>query len=138
MINALGFGLYRLVKVGRKSCPFLTGFVATGSVVTLAYFDYCQLFHNTAIRSQQWTLAPISAFVRVDHLDYMDFPSLGPGRLNTSRRVLYSVIATPIVTGMIALPQLLLAVLGGSVTRALTKKRQGRRRRQGTDDFRDL
>jgi hypothetical protein len=29
------------------------------------------LFYETALRTQQWTLAPISAIVKVDHLDYM-------------------------------------------------------------------
>ena len=123
MINVLGFGLYQLVKVRGKGRPFLTGFVVSGSLVTLVYFDYCQVFYWTALRTQQWTLAPISAIVAVDHLDFMYFPSLGPGRLITTRRLLYSVIMTPIVTGIIALPQLLLAVFGGFVARRLTKVR---------------
>jgi hypothetical protein len=123
MINVLGFGLYKLVKVGGRGCPFLIGFVATGSLVTLIYFDYCQLFYHTALRTQQWTLAPISTIVKVDHLDYMHFPCLGPGRLITTRTMLYSVIMTPIVTGIIALPQLLIAVFGGFVARRLTKVR---------------
>ena len=115
----LGFGLYQLVKVGGNGRPFLAGFVATGALATLIYFDCCQLFYGKALRTQQWTLAPISAIVTVDQYDFMNFRHLGPGGL-TTRKVLYSVIMAPIVTGMIALPQLLLAVVGGFVVQRLT------------------
>ena len=120
MMNVLGFAVYQLVKVRGRGCPILIGFVATGSLVTLIYFDFCQLFWETAIRTQQWTLKPISSIVEVDHLDYMYFPCLGPGRLDTTRSVVYSIMMTPIVTGIIALPQLLLALSGGFVARRLS------------------
>ena len=117
----LGFGLYNLVKVRFNDSPFLIGFVATGLLVTLISFDYCQLFYETVLRNQQWTLAPISAIVEVDRLDFMHFPGLGPGRVRTTRSVLYSVIMTPVVTSILAVPQLLVAVFGGLVARRLTK-----------------
>jgi hypothetical protein len=120
MINALGFGLYQLAKVRGKGCPFMIGFVATGLLVALIYFDYCQLFYNAAIRTQQWMLRPISAIAEVNHLDFMYFPWSGTGRLTTSRRLFCSLVMTPVVTGIIALPQLLLALAGGFLARRLT------------------
>ncbi len=121
MINVLGLGLYNVFKVRFNDCPFLIGFVATGLLVTLISFDYCQFFYQAALRNQQWTLAPISAIVEVDHLDFMHFPCLGPGRVRTTRSVLYAVIMTPVVTSILAVPQLLVAVFGGLVARRLAK-----------------
>ena len=118
MLNVLGFAVYQLFKVRAWQAPFLIGFVAAGLLAALIYFDFCQLLDETATRTQQWMLRPISPIVEVDHLDYMYFPCLGPGRLVTSRSVIYWMIMTPLVR-QYTVPQLLLAIFGGVVARRL-------------------
>jgi hypothetical protein len=121
MTNALGFGLYRLLAHRNDRRPFLTGFVAAGFVATLAYFDCCQLFSWSVLRTQKWTLAPIG--VDACHIDFIDVPSLGMTGRITPKTVIISAALAPVVVTLVAFPQLLVALAGGFLARRIHRHR---------------
>lgn len=121
MTNGVALGLYRLLATPGSRTPFFTGCVAAGAVAVLLYFDYCQLFYESALRTQKWALAPFGIDAR--HIDFIVIPSLGMTGKTTAQTVLISVVLTPLVVTVIGLPQLLLALAGGLLTRRLSLPR---------------
>ncbi len=118
MANVVAIGLYQLLARPASRTPFFTGFVVAGAVVCLVYFDCCQLFFQSMLRAQRWTLAPFG--IDACHIHFIDVPSLGMTGKITAQTVLISVVLTPLVVTVIALPQILLALAGGLLARRLT------------------
>jgi hypothetical protein len=121
MTNAVAFGLYRLLMSRGNRDPFLTGFVVTGLLVNLVYFDCCQLFYSSMLRTQKWMLSPIG--VDACHIHFIDVPNLGMTGQLTARTVLLSVALTPVVVSLISLPQMFLALGGGLLARRFNRLR---------------
>jgi hypothetical protein len=123
MINALLISVYRLRRRGDQIAGTV-GYVAAGSVATLAAFISCLIWPGTAIgmltpMSRRIALACFYGLARLFGISVLPAPNV-PGWQARALEWTYIVIfAVLIPIAFFCIPSLLVAVLGGRVTRHL-------------------
>jgi hypothetical protein len=121
MSHLVAFGAYRLYTRRDSRTPFRVGFIAAGLIATLAYFDLCQLFRWPMIRFQNWMLSPIG--IEACHIHFFLAPKLGVTGSITMWTVLIQVALAPVVTFIMALPQIIFALIGGQMAKLVFDRR---------------
>ena len=130
MINALLIGVYRLRRRGDHTAGTV-GYVAAGSVATLAVFTSCLISPGTAIgmltpMSRRIALACFYGLARLFGISVLPAPNV-PGWPNRALEWTYVVIfAVLIPIAFFCIPPLLVAVIGGRVARHLDAKDRAR------------
>jgi hypothetical protein len=123
MINALLIGVYRLRRRGDHSAGTV-GYVAAGSVATLAVFTSCLIWPGTAFGmltpiSRRIALACFHGLARLFGISVLPAPNV-PGSMARALEWTYAVIfAVLIPIAFFCIPPLLVAVIGGRVARQL-------------------
>ena len=129
MINALLIGVYRLLPRGDHYAGTV-GYVAAGSMATLAVFTSCLIWLGTAIgmlipMSRRIGLACFYSLARLFGIRVLPPPNV-PGWPNRALEWTYFVIfAVLIPIAVFCIPPLLVAVIGGRVARHLDARGQG-------------
>jgi hypothetical protein len=103
MANVLAYGIYRLIASGGKCGPFLKGFVACGLLSVLAHLGCEWMFPATMAGFYEIALNPLGKLYD---------KHMPPSYPQSLELLLWPFIMFSI-SAIIALPQLLLALIGG-------------------------
>ena len=124
MVNILAFGLLRLVFLRGKNCAFLTGFEIAGIVAVLTYLAFFRLWPEYAVElwvkarhpiesackpyAPEWFMACFYQNLWDRYPWYLKYPM--------------DLIVLPVQTLPFLSAQLFVAVIGGALAKALSKK----------------
>jgi hypothetical protein len=124
MVNILAFGLLRLVFLRGKNCAFLTGFEIAGIVAVLTYLAFFRLWPDYAVElwvkarhpiesackpyAPEWFMACFYQNLWDQYPWYLKYPM--------------DLVVLPVQTLPFLSAQLFVAVIGGALAKALSKK----------------
>jgi hypothetical protein len=116
-VSVLAFAAYLMAARGRRSGPFLTGFVTSGAVALLAYLGTCLLVPDTLDQALQSIEPALNGWAGAGPVRRMLEPVAGlifPG--NSGRFDLWQIAW---VAAILSLPQGVVAMVGGGLASRL-------------------